>query len=169
MKTSLMSLLFVLIATGINAQDLNKKHYDDRLEYEILVDYCDRSGLELDSEFKAYFSEEYKYYEPNQEVINSLGSKLNDFDITIVLGTWCGDSQYQVPCLFKVLDQLNYDEGKLTIIAVNRDKKTINADISDLNIKYVPTIIVYKKGKEVGRIIESPNESLEEDLLKIIE
>jgi hypothetical protein len=33
----------------------------------------------------------------------------------------------------------------------------------------VPTLILYKNGREVNRIIESPNTTLEEDLQKIIE
>jgi len=35
-------------------------------------------------------------------------------------------------------------------------------------IEKIPTFIFIMNGKEIGRIIESPNESLEKDMLKII-
>ena len=38
-----------------------------------------------------------------------------------------------------------------------------------LRIELVPTIIFYKDGSEIGRIVETPVESMEKDLLKIIE
>jgi hypothetical protein len=33
----------------------------------------------------------------------------------------------------------------------------------------VPTIIFYENGKELGRIVESPEKTLETDILKILE
>jgi len=41
-------------------------------------------------------------------------------------------------------------------------------DISALKIERVPTFIVYDGIKELGRIIETPAETLEEDLLMIL-
>ena len=37
-----------------------------------------------------------------------------------------------------------------------------------LNIEKVPTFIFYKNGIEIGRIIESPEKSIEKDFLKIL-
>jgi len=37
-----------------------------------------------------------------------------------------------------------------------------------LNIIRVPTMLFYKNGKEVNRIVESPIESLEEDMAQIL-
>lgn len=169
MKTTLLSVLFFAMITGAFAQDLNKMHFDERLQKEILIDLCDRSGLENDDYFGSYFTSEYEAYESQEETIKALKSKIKDVKLKIVLGTWCGDSKRQVPRLYKVLDQVGFKDKNISVLAVNRSKKTVSADISKLDIKYVPTIIIYKDGKELGRIIESPELSLEEDLLKIIE
>ena len=85
-------------------------------------------------------------------------------------GTWCGDSHREVPRLLKILDAVKYPEQRLTLVAVNRKKETPDGEDVPYNIKRVPTIIVQNKyGKEVGRIIESPNSgSLENDLLEIL-
>ena len=56
----------------------------------------------------------------------------------------------------------------MPVIAVNKNKKAEGTDVDILNIEKVPTIIFFKNGEELGRIIETPNESLEKDMLKII-
>jgi hypothetical protein len=70
----------------------------------------------------------------------------------------------------KILESLNYPEQKLTLIAVNRKKEAPGGEEGIYNIQRVPTIIVQKYGKEIGRIIESPATGyLERDLLEIIQ
>ncbi|WP_435525121.1 hypothetical protein [Chryseobacterium indoltheticum] len=44
----------------------------------------------------------------------------------------------------------------MTIIAVNRKKESPTGDEVKYNVSKVPTIIVEKYGKEIGRIIEMP-------------
>jgi len=85
------------------------------------------------------------------------------------MGTWCSDSRREVPNFYKILDKLNYPDNKITLINVDRKKNGIEIDVSKLNIELVPTFIVYRNNTEIGRIIETPNESLERDLLKILE
>ena len=85
------------------------------------------------------------------------------------MGTWCEDSHREVPRLFKILEALNYPEAKLTMIAVNRKKEAPSGEEGPFNIQKVPTIIVQKYGKEIGRIIENPSTGyLERDLLEIL-
>ena len=88
------------------------------------------------------------------------------------MGTWCGDSKREVPKFYKVLEAANFSENKLRVVGLNNGSKQYkqgpNGEEKGLNIHRVPTFIVYnKKGKEVGRIVEHPVESLEADLLKI--
>lgn len=40
--------------------------------------------------------------------------------------------------------------------------------IQDQHIERVPTFIVYADGRELGRIVETPEGSLEEHLVKIL-
>ncbi|MEN9964666.1 MAG: hypothetical protein RL582_1761, partial [Bacteroidota bacterium] len=47
--------------------------------------------------------------------------------------------------------------------------ETLNLEHVFYNIKRVPTVIVMLQNREVGRIIENVNESIEADLLRIIE
>jgi len=102
------------------------------------------------------------------ETLNQLEGKTDDISITIVMGTWCSDSREQIPSFYKILNELNYPTDKITLICVDRNKKGLSDEVSNLNIELVPTIIFYRNGKEIGRIIETPQESLEKDLLRII-
>ncbi|MCU0370461.1 MAG: thioredoxin family protein [Bacteroidales bacterium] len=48
---------------------------------------------------------------------------------------------------------------------VNRDKEAGLVETINYNIQKVPTFIIYRKGREIGRIIETPYTTLEKDLL----
>ena len=80
-----------------------------------------------------------------------------------------------VPHLYKILDLINYPTNEITLIAVNEDKKTEGDEIKDLAIELVPTIIFYlpagnagRNDSELGRIVEMPGKSLEEDMFLVI-
>jgi len=88
------------------------------------------------------------------------------------MGTWCGDSKKEVPKLYKVLEACNFPEEQLTVIAVNRSadmyKQSPKHEEKGLNIHRVPTIIFYKDGKEINRIVEHPVKSFEKDIQNIV-
>lgn len=134
---------------------------------EMLVGIADRAKLQS-SEFSSHFFEEYQDYTPCHQTINKLENKIYTYSITIVLATWCHDSQQQVPRFFKILDELDYNTSNLKIITVDKDKLAGDIDISGLNMELVPTFIFYDHDEEVGRIVETPVETLEKDIYKIV-
>ncbi len=91
-----------------------------------------------------------------------------DYTIKIVMGTWCSDSRREVPRFYKLLDELKLVDEEITLINVDRMKKVPEINMDDLNILLVPTFIIYRGGKEIGRIVETPIETLEKDLLNIL-
>jgi hypothetical protein len=69
----------------------------------------------------------------------------------------------------KILEEVKYPDSRMTIIAVNRKKESPNGEESKYNVSKVPTIIVQKYGKEIGRIIEMPTSGyIERDLVEIL-
>jgi len=125
----------------------------------------------LKSPYSDWYVREHDEYAIDQKTVAELKKeKLSSYSMIVVLGTWCGDSHREVPRLMKILESINYPEQKLTIIAVNRKKEAPGGEEGVYNIQRVPTIIVQKYGKEIGRIIESPASGyLERDLLEIIQ
>ena len=84
------------------------------------------------------------------------------------MGTWCSDSQREVPAFYKILNQTDFDHTNLEVIAVSQEKDTPNKLEEGFAIEYVPTIIFYRNDKEIGRYVEVAQETLEKDILAIL-
>jgi len=56
----------------------------------------------------------------------------------------------------------------MRLIMLDRDKKSGQNIEDGKDIHHVPTFIFLKNGTEIGRIVESPIESLEEDMFNIL-
>lgn len=163
----ILSFIF-LFAISVIAQDINKTVLDATSGKPILIGPCNREAF-LDAKFSWWFNSRYKYYHLNAAVVENLKKKDDNYSVEIIMGTWCSDSRKGVPRFYKLLDALNIPAERITLINVDREKQGGETDIAELNINLVPTYIILRKDKEIGRIVETPNESLEKDLLKILE
>ena len=122
----------------------------------------------LKDPYNLWYDANHNSYTPNTATITELKKHIGDVSVSIYMGTWCSDSQQHVPSFYKILEALNFDEQKVNLIALDRGKETPDHLEKDMNIERVPTFIFYRNGKELHRIVESPMESLEKDMLKII-
>jgi thiol-disulfide isomerase/thioredoxin len=122
----------------------------------------------LTEPYNAWFTPNYTTYETNKEVMEKLKPLLKEVTIKGFMGTWCGDSKEQTPILYKILDEAGFNYDHLELITVNRSKSTPDNLQEGFNIERVPTFIMYKNDKEIGRFVEYPRESVEADLLKIV-
>ncbi len=165
-----IAFVFILAAIFFNAnsQNFNQIIYDTISEEEILYGYCDRAGL-ASGIFSSWFEPEYQSYKVDDSTIFTINLDfLFTYNITVVLGTWCSDSQREIPRLYKILDYVSFPEDNLKLICIDRLKNAEGTEVADLNIELVPTIIFYQGDIEMGRIIESPEVSLEADMARII-
>ncbi len=132
-----------------------------------------RTGQISLKEVKRYkwFKLEYRNYTFTKNIKDSLTS-LNNYTVIIVGGEWCGDTKLQLPRFIKILETVKFPFENLKIIFVDRSKqkpKTVDNSYESYKIKFIPTFIICdKSGTEVGRIVETPSKTLEEDLLRII-
>ena len=170
MKYNVMILL-LFAALSLQAQEVNREFEDERTGRKVLIGECNREGLQANEEFSEFYVENYRDYEPDGKTLKKVKRNIRgeDISIKVVMGSWCHDSQVWVPRFYKILDELSVDENSISLIGLDTRKKAITVNIDDLDIERVPTFMVYnEEGQDVGRIIESPYESLEEDLLKIV-
>lgn len=164
--TMLLGTAFLGVSQSKNAEIIlsNKQ--------KILVGKIDNTGLK-EAPYNSWFSKNYVAYNLDENTITKFQEKLSEYHIKIFLGTWCGDSRREVPRMLKILDHMNFPNNKLQMVAVDvrqeQYKKSPGQEEWGLQIMRVPTIIFYKNGREVNRIIESPNSTLEDDILDIVE
>ena len=158
MKIPIALLLSITLFFGINKTVKSQN--------EDLLGVFSSEELSI-SPYNQWYNTEYQYT-PNEQIIENIKNLHSDFQITIILGTWCSDSQTQVPRFLKIIDEINFDSSNFLLIGVDRQKKVDNLDIEKYNIEKVPTFIIYRNNVEIGRIIESPIKTLEEDLFDIL-
>lgn len=148
-----------------NPKAIQKEVYDDQETY--LLGEFERKELEQ-TPYSYWFSSGYKNYQPEEKHMKVIKENISDYEIVLFMGTWCADSQLEVPKLYKILDQAGYDYSKLTNIAVDPYKETPNHIEEDYEVNLVPTIIFRKDGVEVNRFVEFALETFEEDLADIV-
>jgi len=163
------AILLIMQSCETNKVIVNRE-VDSKNDGKMLLGTQTKDQL-LKSPYSDWYSDEYENYQIDEAALSGLRKeKLNSYNLVLFLGTWCEDSHREVPRLMKILDVLKFSEQKLTIIAVNRKKEAPGGEEGLYNIQNVPTIIVKKYGKEIGRIIEYPKSGfLEKDLLEILQ
>ena len=173
MKSSikiLVALFLIQFVSTIYAQEEKASSFkiviDEKSGKPMLIGLCSKENLTNDTTFSWWFEAEYDYYQPEDSVMKLID--LDSVKIVCVMGIWCSDSRREVPRFFKILDELKYDYNNLSLYCVDRKKKAEGFDIDQFIIERVPTFIFYKNDSEIGRIIETPVESLERDILNIL-
>ena len=159
-------LFITLITEGLISQDL-KMVTDQKTETPILIGIGTRLDIER-SPYDEWFLEEYETYEAENDLVNAANDLVGGVEVETFIGTWCKDSQREVPRFYKIFDQLSWDPGAMRLIMLDRDKKSGRNIEDGKDIHHVPTFIFLKNGTEIGRIVESPIESLEEDMFNIL-
>ena len=168
MKTS-----FVLLITGLficSAQVTHPDKINDpgKIVQENLIGRIKRSDL-LAEPYSSWFNEGYASYPVDKATMDSIPViAWENLEISIILATWCPDTRRELPRLFKIMDYAGFPDQKLDLISVNREKTVPSMNLEHLDIQMVPTIIFFRENMELGRIIETPEESLEKDIAKIL-
>ena len=163
-------VVFIIISFQTIGFSQSFNHEEKRNNKSLLLGKINKEALSTSS-YASWFTKNYNQYTPDTNTINELKKTLPTYTITAFMGTWCGDSKREIPKLYKTLDAAQFPLDRLTLIAVDRSamhyKQSPGGEHEGQNIHRVPTIILYKDGKEVNRIVESSVESLEQDILKI--
>jgi thiol-disulfide isomerase/thioredoxin len=115
-----------------------------------------------------WFLENYNAYPLNKALVSQIHSLFDDIEVTIYMGTWCEDSQREVPGFFKIIDALEANDQVQPIVGLNEDKVSHDGSAEQAGVTNVPTFILSKDGQEINRIVEFPIISLEQDILDIL-
>ena len=137
-------------------------------EKPVIVGETTRAAIEAAPEWMAAEAES----QPDPAASTALATVPPGAEVTVFLGTWCGDSRREVPRFWKALDIAGSRGAEapfaIHYIGVDRQKKEPSAPVTNNNILYVPTFIVSREGREVGRVVEESPNGIEKDLLALL-
>lgn len=127
----------------------------DRYRYPI----GDISQAEL-LERHEVFKRNYDAY----EVTAAIEGLPADLKVKILFGTWCHDSEREVPRMLKLLAASGVEEDNISLISLDIRKEEPEGRAKTLAVRFTPTFIFFSDDVELGRIIERPVESLQADI-----
>lgn len=166
-----LSFLFftVFFLSNCTQQKVLNRHIKTESGERILTGEFEQSTLK-EKYYSTWYEPEYNDYVVEEEKLKEIKKDIKKYKIEAFVGTWCSDSQRELPRLFKILEAMKFPiDSRMNVYGVNRNKKSFYGEEMGKDITHVPTIIFYLKGKEVGRIVESPVSGyLEEDIAMII-
>ena len=90
-------------------------------------------------------------YQPAAGLIDQLRQQTDDVRVRIYFGTWCPFCSEMVPRVLKIAEQLEGSKISFEYYGLPR-QITDDAEARAMNIRGVPTGIVYRDGRELGRV-----------------
>jgi hypothetical protein len=107
-------------------------------------------------------------YQPKPDCVEKLRAFGREVRIELYFGTWCSDSKAHVSAYFKVLEMADTPLIQTSCTGIPEDKDKRAPYYKGRDIVRLPTFIVFVDGQEIGRIVETPEKSVEEDLVRIL-
>jgi thiol-disulfide isomerase/thioredoxin len=155
MKTIINALSAIVLLTACGASKKTTTNYQV-LDYQgkkMLKGVINRNLIESDTAF-TWFKENMQYGQPDAAAVVAFQQHKSDITMIIFGGTWCEDTQNLLPKFYKLIDKSGFPESRITLVAVDKQKTTVNNLHITYHITNVPTFIVLKSGKEIGRVVE---------------
>ncbi len=157
LKKSMQKFLFVVLSViTLNTTSFSQTQYEVLKDFDggkILKGIISRDILATDTAFK-WYNQNLKPYPAGKDAATLLRKNKDSVHLIVFIGTWCEDSHTIIPKLFPFLDAAGFSNDRVTLIGVDRNKKTISHLSEAFNLINVPTVIVMKDGKELGRVVE---------------
>jgi len=158
--------LFVGITFGYTQNSDLKVSIDERGR-KVAVGLLNEQYLLNDSSY-TWFKKGMEAYMPDNDAVAYLQRENKAFSIIVYGGTWCSDTQDLLPKFFRVVHDADIDSSAIKIYGLDADKLGIDKVKPQNEIEFVPTFIIMKDGKELGRIVETARRSIEKDMMYIL-
>jgi len=159
MKSLLLKFLFTVLLFAASSvlfaqaeYEITKDPNDGKVK--ILRGTINKYLIQNDTSFK-WYNPNQQNYKPDTAIVNALakvsGAKMH---LIVFGGTWCEDTQSILPKFFKLQEVSGVPDKNITLFGVDRTKVALGHIAEALGIINVPTIIVMKDRKELGRVVE---------------
>jgi len=115
------------------------------------------------------WQQKYEQYQAAPDMLEAVKSKLGaGVRIDVYLGLWCPDSLNNVPQFIRIIDRLGAGVIVRYFSLPKKAGKEVKYFIEELKVERVPTFILYRGDKEIGRIVENPKAGMIEDFMDIL-
>lgn len=95
-----------------------------------------------------------------------------EITVDVYFAFWCSDSLVHVPTFMRIIDRIREISGdQLTVnyyTVERKASKKVKYYVESMKVERAPTFIIFREGKELGRIVENPEKNLSEDFLAIV-
>ena len=125
----------------------------DSQHRKVLRGLISRADIESDTAF-GWFKKNYNLGKPDSKTVAAFKEHASDFKMLIFAGTWCPDTENLLPEFYRLTDASGYADSNITMIGLDHAKTTLENMEKTFKVTEVPTFIVMKDGKEVGRVVE---------------
>jgi thiol-disulfide isomerase/thioredoxin len=130
----------------------------------------------INEPFSERFLERKKAYQMNVKTLNKLKRLANNYVVVAFSAEWCKDCAANIPILALISEITGLEVrifGGLKRDPLNPTRKwsipPSPPEVEKFHVDKIPLILVFnKEGKEIGRIVENPKATLEEEILQII-
>lgn len=154
-KYALLILFFATVQSGLFAQAQYEILKDEKHpEQCILRGIINKYLVQNDTAYSKWYNSGQNYYNPDTATLNAFERAKGKVQFIVFGGTWCEDTQFILPKFFKLQEKTGVPDNTITFFGVNRAKKSLPSISDAFNVTLVPTIIVMKEGKEIGRVVE---------------
>lgn len=154
-------LFFILTTSALFPQDSANRDENTYSSPQMLLGCLSRADF-LKAPFVEWYQSGYDSYVVDTNELSKISlDSLSGISVTVVFGSWCPDSQDEIPGFFKVCDYLNIDKKNIKIIGVDRSKDVTTNCAEDEFVEYVPTYFFYYKGKLLKKIVDHSEATFE--------
>jgi thiol-disulfide isomerase/thioredoxin len=148
-----VSFLVVLLVTAQVSLAQTAEVTTDASGNKVLKGFITKAQLVSDSSF-AWFAKNIQGYTPYAQALEAFKANKDSIHILAFGGTWCDDTKYILPKFYALTEAAGFPQERITLLGVDHSKKTIQHLSETFNVDRVPTFIVLKGGKEIGRVVE---------------
>ncbi len=179
MTRALTPFLAIALLAWVPAQEVDSNAAQEKLQQShffkdpMLVGRVQAVDLRQEP-FAEWFDSGYSDYASQANAVARLAEAVADdaLSIEIFFGTWCQDSQREVPRVLRILDDAQVPESRVSLYALSDNpgvfKTTPGGREHELLVHRTATIVILRDGVEVGRLVEKPDATLEDDLIAIL-
>jgi thiol-disulfide isomerase/thioredoxin len=141
---------------------------DKRIALAPLPPVVGKVALDRILEVKPGYRVDASAYKPDPAKVAALKSVSTPTEIRVFFGTWCLSCKRLLPGMIKSLEAAANPKIEVAYYGVSEDLAEPAKELAASSVSKTPTILVLQNGREVGRIEEKAETTIEGDLAAIL-